>query len=392
MDAQEESRKSKFQEYFKINGYEIVTGPEKADYILISTCAFKKEEEEYSLERIQALSRHNAKLVVYGCLPEIAPTRFNALPPVDWVSPKNIEEFDAYFKSIKIRISELRDCNLIPANITYTPMSNAVVKFVNDFQISREFLSRSVSYVKNKIVGSVLSEQKYYLVISKGCLGKCSYCAIKRAVGPLRSKPVDVILEEYNRGEDAGYRNFIILGDDVGAYGVDFNSDFPCILSTLLAKAAPQASFHVEEIHPKWMVLYRDRLLKLIATGKIKSILCPVQSGNNRILKLMNREHAAEAISEVLMAIRAVHPGISITTQIIAGFPSETEDEFDDTLRFLSENRFDTVTVFPYDEKENIPSAAIQPKINDVAIRQRVTRARKYLAQHAVEALLSCPK
>jgi tRNA A37 methylthiotransferase MiaB len=383
---------AKFYEYFKQNGYTLVNSPEHADYILVSTCAFKKEEEDTSFERISTLRAYNAKLLVYGCLPEIAPARFKTLPHVNWVSPKNINTLDDHFENIKYKISEISDVNTIPVNITHPTLPNAINKFVKEFTISKEFLSRSARYAKDKLLKSMTPDSKYYLFISKGCLGKCSYCAIRHAVGTLKSKPVDVILEELSKGEEAGYRDITLLGDDVGAYGLDNGSDFPGLLSALLERANGHISFHIEEIHPKWMVLYKDRLLELIASGKIKSILCPVQSGNDRILELMRREHDAATISELFLRVRSMQPGLRLTTQIIAGFPSETDDEFIDTLQFLGRVRFDAVTIFAYDEKENVLSGSIAPKVPEAVIHQRVQEAQHYLHKQKIDAFLSCPK
>lgn len=383
---------AKFHEYFRINGYAIVKKPETADYILVSTCAFKKEEEDYSYERISSLKTYDAKLLVYGCLPEIAPTRFKALAPVHWVSPKNIDALDDFFENITVKMSEIQDANIIPAKITHTALPSAFEKFAKDFTFSKDFMSRSARYAKDKLLESMTAENKYYLFVSRGCLGKCSYCAIKHSVGPLKSKPVDVILAEYDKGEKDGYRDIIILGDDVGAYGLDNNSDFPGLLSVLLEKANDTIDFHIEEIHPKWMVLYKDRLLELISSGKIKSILCPIQSGNDRVLKSMCREHDAAAIYDVFTRVRAMQPGLRLTTQIIAGFPSETNEEFEDTLRFLGKVRVDAVTIFAYDEKENIAANNITPKVPDAVIRQRVKEAQHYLKKQNIETFLSCPK
>ncbi len=383
---------AKFHEYFRRNGYTLVKDPKRADYILVSTCAFKKEEEDYSLERISALQRFNAKLLVYGCLPEIAPARFKALPQVNWISPKNIDAVDGYFENIRYKISEISDVNTIPAGITHTTLPNAFNKFVEDFTLSKEFFSRSVRYAKGKLLTRMKSENTYYLFVSRGCLGKCSYCAIRHAVGTLKSKPLGVILEELSKGESAGYRDVVILGDDVGAYGLDNGSDFPGLLSALVGQTNGGPGFHIEEIHPKWMILYKDRMLELISSGKIKSVLCPIQSGNDRVLDLMRREHDAASIAELFQQVRSMQPGLKLTTQIIAGFPSESDDEFDDTLQFLGKARVDAVTIFAYDEKENVPANSITRKVPDAVIRHRVQAAQHYLRNQKIETFLSCPK
>jgi threonylcarbamoyladenosine tRNA methylthiotransferase CDKAL1 len=383
---------AKLYEFFTRNGHVIVDGPDKADQIVLSTCAFKKEEEEYSLERVEALKGYGGKLLVYGCLPEIAPSKFQALSPTEWVSPKNFSELDGHFENTKFKLAEMQDVNVLPPPIIKVPIANALNRFVDRFQFSREFMARALGYVKRRVLLAGLAEaDKFYLFVSKGCLGKCSYCAIRSSVGPLRSKSMVTIRQELEMGMNSGRRDIIVLGDDVGAYGLDAGSDFPSLLSTFIDNADGGIRFHIEEIHPKWLVTYKGRLMELFASGSVASLLCPIQSGNDRILGLMKREHDAKSIFDIMTSIRTRWPGIRLTTQIIAGFPTEREDEFEDTLQFLRDVPVDAVTIFAYDDKENAPSARIFPKIEEAVIRQRVERARKDLKRHGIEAFLRCP-
>lgn len=391
---------TKFYRYFALNGFEIVKDPKKADYIVVTTCAFKKEEEDYSLALLDRLKDEKARVLVYGCLPEIAPDKYKKRCQFDYLTPKNIDEIDTKFDNIRYKFSEIKESNVIPGFINYSQWQNALRKFIQEFEFSRRFFARVITYAGNKIRKD---PGCYYLFTSRGCLGDCSYCAIKYAVGRVRSKPVDALVREFREGVGDGYKDFIILGDDVGAYGQDINSSFPELLSALLREADNgaangkiesrsngRAHFHIEEIHPNWMVMFRNELLGMISSDKIESILCPVQSGNNRILKLMKRGHTAEDILETLSLIRAANPGIQMTSQIIAGFPSETESDFDDTLRLLKSARFDEVIVFPYDEKENTDAIKINPKVPEQIIRQRVKKALISLKKEGINAYLNC--
>jgi tRNA A37 methylthiotransferase MiaB len=385
---------TKFRDYFKLNAYEIINNPEKADYILITTCAFKKYEEELSITRIKSLRQHKAKLLVYGCLPDIAPTRFKEeFDGIDFLAPKNIDEIDKHFKNIKYKFSDIKDTNLIPGLIKLTPLSNAVSKFAHDFQFSHRFFMRTIEYAKNRIKNTMKTDNNnFYLFISRGCLGKCSYCAIRHAVGSIKSKRIETIIEEFENGIKSGHKDFVLLGDDVGAYGIDIQYNFPELLSCLFEKSSNGTSFHIEEIHPIWMILYKDELLKLISSKNIKSIICPIQSGNNRVLDLMGRDHDIESILDICSSTRNSNPEIKLLTQIIIGFPTETEEDFNASLQAVKQGSFDAVTIFPYDEKENTRSAAMTPKVPADVVQQRVDKALKYFRVQHIKAFLSCPK
>ncbi len=395
---------SKIYRYFEQNGYSVVKNPRKADYIVLSTCAFRKEEEEYSLGRIKALRDHRAKLVVFGCLPEIAPTRFEAYNGIEYISPKNIEKIDSLFESIEIPYSEIGEMNTIPEAIKFRSLENAVKSFVNSFSLSTQIFERSFKYAGNRMRSALNPRKEYYLFVCKGCMGNCSYCAIKHAVGRLRSKDVEEIVGEYVEGVKAGFGDFIILGDDVGAYGLDVQSSFPALIRKL-AEAnngsekrvnGPNGNgkgvvFHIDEIHPRWLVEYDAEITDFAGTGTVGDILCPVQSGSRRILKLMNRYDDKDRMLETFRRLRSVSPDTSLSTHMIAGFPSETEADFEETLDFIPRGGFKDVTIFPYDEKERSLSREIEPKVSPAVINNRVKRAVKYFKRHHIGCYLSCP-
>ncbi|MEN8134270.1 MAG: radical SAM protein [Thermodesulfobacteriota bacterium] len=389
--------------YFEANNHTFVTRPEKADFIIVGTCAFKKKEESDSIKRVRFLKRIKAKLLVYGCLPDIAPTRFHEeFNGLDFLAPKDIERIDSYFEDSLIKFQDIQNQNIIPESMKSNSLQSAIGKFKEEFEFSNKFLVKAKDYAGKKIKSSLKrNEENFYLFICRGCLGKCTYCAIKRAIGPLKSTDIGEIVDQFNEGITLGHKTFTILGDDVGAYGRERNDTFPNLLSRLLEESnghnkslKPHKNgmigFHIEEIHPKWMTLYKRELHELISTQRIKSILCPIQSGNNRILELMKREHDAESIFEVMSKIRSSHPQIKLRTQIIVGFPSETENEFYDTLHQVNNNLFDEVTVFPYDPKEKTPANYIEPHLADQVISERVNKALKFFKTHKISAHLSC--
>lgn len=390
--------------YFNLNGYEVVNSPQKADYIFLNTCAFKKREEDYSISRIRVLKNYPAKLIVYGCLPDIAPSRFREFSGISHLAPKNIDKIDSYFKNMTFKFSEIRDSVITTEHINLSPLATSIQKFKREFEFSNEFCLRIARYAEKRLKTTFGLNKKYYLFISKGCFGNCSYCAVKRAIGSLESQSIELVIKQFKEGFNAGYRNFVISGDDVGAYGQDINNTFPELLSCLIDesnKLAVQSStklkknrkigFYIEELSPKWLLLFGEKLLDLLRAKQIKSTLCPIQSGSDRILKLMNRHHNSKDVADYLLRLRTVNPQIQLATHIIIGFPSETEEDFEKTLHLLNKIHFDIVVIFPYHEKESTPAIKVNPKIPDDVIRERVKKAQKYFKKQKIKVYFSCP-
>lgn len=386
---------SKFHKYFTLNGYEIVAKPEKANIIFITTCAFKYDEEEASLKAIDTYSKYKAKIIVYGCLPDIAPTKYHSKYNYINISPKNINDIDNHFEGITYKFNEIDDANLIDTKYNYSSLPKALNKFTTEFELSVPFIVKSCRYIKNKYLNK---QQMYYLSACRGCLGNCSYCAVKFAVGTVKSKAIDTVIKEFSQGIDAGYKDFSVLGDDVGAYGQDTGSTICELISALNAEiekrhgelSADKVRLHIEEINPRWILAYHEKLIDLLAAKSIKSLLCPMQSGNSRILKLMDRGDSVDHLLLVLNEILKRNPALEINTQIIVGFPSETEREFEESLNQLSKVAFNSVVLFPYDDKENTQAFEMQPKVPDSVKQERIQKAQVFLRKLGIKSALCC--
>ena len=386
---------SKFHRYFSLNGYTIVEDPAKADILLITTCAFKYDEEEESIKAIDDLGRYNKKVIVYGCLPTIAPTKYNCKFDYINIAPKDINDIDNYFEGITHKFDQIDDANVIESEVNYSPLPVAFKKFTNEFELSLPFIVKSGRYVKNKFFSK---QHNFHISTSRGCLGNCSYCGVRFAVGTLKSKPLASVLREFSKGIESGYKNFSFLGDDVGGYGQDCGSNFCELISALLAEidkkqlAAHQnnLNIHLEEINPRWVIKYGEELSNLLSSKNIKSILCPIQSGSNRILGLMNRNDDIDKLMVILNEINNNNKKVELNTQIIVGFPTETEAEFEESLKQLSKVGFSSVTLFPYDDKENTKSYEIHPKVPESVKQERIKKAQIYLRQKGIKSALCC--
>ncbi len=354
---------TKIENYLKLNNFEITKSSNKADYIIINTCAFKQGQEDFSIKKIQEFSKKNKKLIVGGCLPEINKKRLEEIFKGPTFSPISFHKIDEIFKS-EIKFQELSDTNKL-ANIS--PITNPT-HFKDLFRI--------------KIIGLLLMrlrrvfKRSYYIRISWGCLGKCSYCAIKNAIGPLKSKPLNECLLEFKNGLTDGHKDFILVADDLGAYGIDIDKNFPLLLNEFL-KIKEKYTLSLFELHPRWIVKYLEELIPIVKSGKIIEILCPIQSGSNEILEKMNRFHTAEEIKFALKKIREVNPKIRLITHVIVGFPGETEQDFQKTIDFLREVKFNYSALYSYSEKLETIASNLPNKISEKTIKERIKKAKK---------------
>lgn len=386
------------QTYLQANGYEMVSHPRMADCILVSTCAFKKKEEDQSYERLRALQAYPARMLALGCLPDIAPQRFEDLGDMIKIAPKELHTIDDFFEHDKLSFAEVAESHVLAGEAGGVLQS--IKKRLNNSwhirnSLAADDLVMAWERLKRRLKSSV---KEYHLFVCRGCQGLCSYCAIRRAIGPVRSKPIAQIIEELREGYQKGYRHFPILGDDPGCYGLDIGTDFPTLLGELLTEASrlgtrhgASPAFHIHDIHPKFVIRYQDELARLSAARACQSILLPIQSGSDRILQLMEREHTVSDLIAAVQTMRQARQDLELTTQIIVGFPTETEDDFHASLRAVRDARYSTVVVFPYHDKTGTNAAALHPKTPEKTIRKRKKAAFQFFRDNGIKAYPNCP-
>jgi tRNA A37 methylthiotransferase MiaB len=237
----------------------------------------------------------------------------------------------------------------------------------------------SAKYIKEKWNPNYkIYKDAYFIRPSWGCLSNCSYCVIKNAIGPLKSKSLDTVITEFKNGLNLKYDNFILDADDTGAYGIDIGATFPELLDKI-TDIPSDYKIYIRNIHPVWIVKYIDELENILRKNKIKGIGCSIQSGNTRILKLMQRYPDTEKIMEAFYKLFENYPDLILATECINGFPTETKDEFEDTLDFIEKVDFSFGYIFPFSCRSGTGAEKLNPKIPDDEISHRMGYARKYL-------------
>lgn len=348
---------------FKASGYEEVTFDDVADIYIINTCTVTHLADRKSRQMIRRANKTNpeAIIVVTGCYAQTASGEVLEIAGVDLV----IGTRDRF------RMLELIE----EAKNARTPL-NAVTDIMQATQFE-------------EISGENFHPQRAraYLKVQEGCNQFCSYCIIPYARGPIRSRPVDNTVQAAEKLVNAGYKEIILTGIHTGAYGAEMPNDIDlAFLVSRLIEVPGLRRLRISSIDPNEI---NDRLLDII---KNSSILCrhlhiPLQSGDDAVLKRMNRVYSTSDYAKLSGVIRELMPEIAITTDVMVGFPGETEAEFANTLRFIEQMNFSDLHVFKYSPRKGTPAAdfvdQIPPEIKEARSKELISLGRRLSAKYA---------
>jgi MiaB/RimO family radical SAM methylthiotransferase len=381
----------RISKYLKENNHKIVNNPKDADIIILSTCAFNDERTEYSLEQVKKYKKYKSELIVAGCLPDIEKEELKKIFNGKIITPTTIDEIDNYFPENETKINKINDQNILWENKNQENIYEHIKKIVSKLNIiEKNFLLLKKNILKilleenSEIYRSFIKKQ-YYLRISWGCPNNCSYCAIKKAIGPLKSKGLEACIQEFKNGLSQNYKYFVIEADDVGAYGLDIKKSFPDLLDRI-TEIPGDYIISIRDLNPRWVMKYEDKIEQILKKRKIKHLFLPIQSGNSRILKLMNRYYDKEKIKEIILRYKNTDKDLRIATHLIVGFPSETEEEFIDSLKFIKEVGFDEGLLFPFSSKKGTKAEDMNPKISNDIISKRMKFAQKFFKRNGYNA------
>lgn len=396
----------RIKNYLLANGLEQAHSLEEADCVIVSTCGLSEFHENESINWILKAQAHKAQVIVYGCLPSMNAERLGGVFDGTIIHTQDIEGFDKLFPEFPIGFAGVPDANYqiketdrrfkervkqqLKRLDLYYPL-----KLYNACLVSAEQLRERIERVWPGVAPQpfitrvplfVVTAKRggFGLRISDGCLGNCSYCNIRTAIGRLRSKTIPALLEELAHGLANGERSISILSSDTGSYGVDIGSSLPELLRAILEYDEMIVMDFVEDLHPLWVCRYRPELIEFVGTKRVKSILIPVQSGSARVLRLMRRSTDTETLVPVIHEMKRVNPRLRLRTQVILGFPTETEEDFQATVDLVKRCRFDEVDIFQYFETDKMDSAKIEPKVAQDVVLERMRRMQIALPKHTI--------
>jgi len=310
-------------------GFEVVKNPKDAEFLVYNTCAVKSQTENRIVDILRKAPK-DKRLIVTGCLPVI---NFERL--------ENEVEFDGITG---------------PApGATIVDVLGHVAAGEN--VISLGATSSSDLYLPRVPVNPLVS----VVPINYGCLGDCSYCCVHFARGHLRSNPVHEIVERVRRDLVSGVKEFWLTSQDTACYGKDIGSS----LVDLLGRVCDvEGDFFVRlgMMNPDHVLGMLDELVEAYKCKKVfKFLHLPVQSGDDKVLRLMNRRYTVEEFTNVVQIFREEIPRLTLSTDIICGFPGESKEAFDQTKRLIAEIKPDIVNVSKFFSRPRTPAEKLLP-------------------------------
>ncbi len=379
--------------YLRGNGYDLIgdewTVDPDADLILLSTCGFTQPAEDFgfdTLQRIQAAKKPTAQVVFGGCIPNINPDRVAKEFDGPVFSPQSYAQLDDVLGA-KNKFEQFRRPNLFDNHgsslITDARKAVDILKTYDGSISGVGYISRRLSNaVRRKWIRSkyanLYNPHSFYIQIQEGCSMHCSYCVIRTAIGPLRSRPVEAILAEFAQGLDAGYKHIQLMGDNAGSYGLDIGVNMGQLLDRIL-EINRGFTLDLTDINPVYLPLIFEPAKKLSAQGKLSSLYVPIQSASRRVLKLMARDCDMDEVKQMLIEIkRLAPPKFKMGTSIIAGFPSETVEEMDETILFCEQAGFDWVWCHSFSARPETPAASLPEQLpaEEIHRRARLVKSR----------------
>jgi tRNA A37 methylthiotransferase MiaB len=330
-----------YRENLKLSGLDNCHSPDEADVIIVNTCGYTSEREAYSTKTIQNLKDRfpHKEIVIGGCLPKINAAALSTVHQGPTFSPGDVDGLNRIL-NLKSESRDFTGANFFDEQ-DFDDLSGAhqIALAVRPFYFKLEkLLSQQFQPLHNVLETSIVNNEFYSIVVSQGCMGKCTFCAIKSAKGEVKSRPIDIILNDFQKGLNAGHKKFWLVGDDIGCYGQDLGLDFAALLQRILA-LPDDFELVINYFEPMFFVKLFDQMEPLLKDKRILNINFPLQSGSFRIVRRMGREYDPAIVMDRIKRIKLANPDLVVKTNIIVGFPGE---RFKDYLASLK-------TIFGFD-------------------------------------------
>lgn len=341
-----QSEGESFLEYFKKNDYQIKDFEEKADVYLIHTCTITSQADSKSRQMIRKAKKQNpkAKIIVTGCYAQTDSENLKNMLEVDLIvgmkDRDNIIQLLAEAEKEKVHIADIRK------------LKNFENMTLSDSDKTRAFIK-----------------------IQEGCESYCSYCIIPLARGPVRSRKVKDILEEIKYLEEKGYKEIVLTGIHTGAYGKDLNTNISFLMKEILKNTAIQrirfGSLDPNEIKEEFLEIFKDERF-------MPHIHLSLQSGDDYILQKMNRKYDSAQYLDIVEKLRGAKEGkISVTTDIMVGFPYEKEEHHKHSLDFIEKCKLDNLHIFKYSKRKNTRAVDFPEQVEDSFKKNRAKDMEK---------------
>jgi tRNA A37 methylthiotransferase MiaB len=379
---------AKMQEFYTINGWSVTSNIREADIILFNACGLTTVREDNSLkvlEEINTQKKSSAEIIVWGCFPKINKERISEIHEGILFDSDESERLEEIFQG-NIRARDIHANFLTLSWNGSHQKAKTIKRLSNIFHIQSYIQKRFDKHLWKHAsdLVSFVDSDAFFIKICTGCLNACTYCGARLSRGRLKSKPVYRITEEFKEGLKKNFRKFTLIGTDLAAYGRDQDTNLVQLLKALL-KNESDYKLRLPNINPRLLIEMMPELRHLFRSGKIEVIGSGVQSGSNRILRLMNRGHSIEDYKDAMSILKTEFPALRLRTNIIIGFPSETEQDFQETVRLLNEVDFTYADIHKYSPRPKTKAVTMPEQIPQEVIEDRYARLLIAFSKHLRE-------
>ena len=327
---------------FKDQGYEITN--DIADIYIVNTCSVTNTSDAKSRKVINRLIRENPNsiIVVMGCMIE---------------ANKDME---------------IPGVSLIIGNKDKNKVVDLVEAYLKDKQVRKILYDNFDDTFEDMFITNMTSHTRAFVKIQDGCENFCSYCIIPYTRGKQRSKDPNLVIKEIETLVSNGYKEIVLTGIHTGHYGSDLQTTFPDLLKRIVKINGLErlriSSIEITELNDEFFeVLKANPII-------VSHLHIPLQAGSDTVLQAMNRKYLTNYFENKVKKIREIRSDISLTTDVIVGFPGETEEEFQETLDFVSKIKFTKVHVFPYSRRKGTKADTMPNQIPENIKKERVKR------------------
>ena len=360
---------------FKNDGYDRVEFEARADVYVINTCTVTNTGDKKSRQVIRRAIRSNpdAVICVTGCYAQTSPAEIMAIPGVDVV--------------------------------VGTQDRVKMLEYIEQFKQERQPINGVGNIMKNRVyeeldVPVFTDRTRASLKIQEGCNNFCTFCIIPWARGLMRSRDPQEVIRQAQQLVDAGYKEIVLTGIHTGGYGEDMKDyNLAALLRDLEAQVNGLKRIRISSIEASQLT---DEVIDVIDKSKlvVRHLHIPLQSGSNTVLKRMRRKYTMEFFAERLGLLKKALPGLAVTSDVIVGFPGETEEEFMETYNFIKDHEFSELHVFPYSKRTGTPAARMTDQVDENVKNDRVHRlitlsdqlAKEYASRFENEVLEVIPE
>lgn len=360
---------------FMDQGYERVDFDHDSDVYVINTCTVTNSGDKKSRQIIRRAVRNNpdAIVCVTGCYAQTSPGEILEIPGVDIV--------------------------------VGTQDRKQMIQYIEEHKKTKEPINGVSNIMKNRVfeemdVPEFTDRTRASLKIQEGCNNFCTFCIIPWSRGLLRSRDPESVLSQAQKLVEAGYKEIVLTGIHTAGYGEDLNDyNFASLLRDLETKVTGLERIRISSIEASQIT---DEVIEVLDQSEkiVRHLHIPLQSGSDSVLKRMRRKYSTQFYYQKVEKIRKALPDLAITSDVIVGFPGETEEEFMETYNFIKQVGYSELHVFPFSRRTGTPAARMEDQVDEEIKNERVQRmidlsealARKYASRYEDEVLEVIPE